>query len=340
MMRQVNVEDSVGTVLAHDLTKVLPGTFKGVAFHKGYIIQAEDIEALKNMGKYHLWVVDRSQDQLHENEAARRLAMAVASPDLTVLEPSEGKANLRSARRGLLKVNPELLIELNQGQDFVIATLHTNTLVAAGQLVAGAKVIPLVIAKAEVERVEALGRQHGPVLDLKPMYPLKIGIVVTGSEVYYGRIQDRFGELLRAKAAHYGGTVLDLQYAPDDPEFIGEQIRRLLERGVDIVILSGGMAVDADDVTPQALRNSATEVVSYGLPLIPSALGMLAYHHEVALLGLPACAMVNQTTMLDLVLPRLLAKERLTRKDLIAFGHGGFCRQCPDCHYPACSFGK
>lgn len=345
-MEKVKVEDAVGMVLAHDLTKIVPssregeGAFKGAAFKKGHIIRAEDIEELKNIGKNHLFVVPLTETRVHENEAARRIAAAVAAPGLVVAEPLEGKSNIKAAVHGLLKINRRALQELNCVADIAVVTLHDNSVVRPDQLIAAAKVIPLVLEEEGLAQAEAIARRQHPVISVKPFFPLKTGIIVTGTEVYNGRIQDRFGVKLQEKIRHYGGEFLDLQYAPDDPEFIGKLIAGMVAKGAEIILISGGMAVDADDVTPQAIREAATEIVSYGAPVLPGAMCMIAYREEIALMGVPACAMFNQTTILDLIYPRLLAKERLRKEDLVEFAHGGMCLQCEECRYPACSFGK
>jgi Probable molybdopterin binding domain len=339
-MEKVKVEDAVGMVLAHDLTKIIPGTFKGAAFKKGYIITAEDIEELKNMGKNHLWVVELTAEQLHENEAARRIAVAAASPAMVVCEPLEGKANIKSSVRGLLKINQSALYQVNQIGNIALVSLHNNTIVQAGQTVAAAKIIPLTIERDEIEKVEQICQKNLSLVDIKLLFPLKVGIIVTGSEVYYGRIQDRFGAVLKEKVLHYEGEFFDLQYAPDDSDVIYGLIQGFIEQGVEVILVSGGMAVDADDVTPQAITKAASELIAYGLPLLPGAMCMIAYHQQVPLIGVPACAMFNKTTVLDLILPRIFAKERLNRDDLISLAHGGLCLQCEECHYPNCSFGK
>ena len=344
-MEKVRVEDAVGMVLAHDLTKIVPGTFKGAAFKKGYIVRAEDIEELKNIGKNHLWVVPCGAEQIHENEAAHTVAGSVVTASgFVTASPLEGKSNIHAAQHGMLKVNRAILDEINRIGEIALVTLHNNTEVRENELVAAAKIIPLVIDREKIEKVKEICSQEGPVLNLKPFSPLKTGIIVTGSEVYYGRIQDRFGVALQGKIAQYGGEFLELHYAPDELDFISGKITELLDKGAEIILISGGMAVDADDVTPQAIREAATEIISYGAPVLPGAMCMIAYHHKIPLVGVPACAMFNKTTIFDLIYPRLLAGERITKEDILAFAHGGLCLRCDtrggECRYPDCSFGK
>jgi molybdenum cofactor synthesis domain-containing protein len=284
--------------------------------------------------------VSLTPDQVHENDAAKRIAEAAYGKGIAVADPCEGKANLKATVTGLLKVNRNALYQVNNIGNIALVSLHDNSSVQPGQLVAAAKIIPLVMQRTEVEKAEDICRRNAPVFEVKPLNHLKTGIIVTGSEVFYGRIQDRFGEVLKEKVNHYGGEFLDLQYVPDDSEVIFNLINGMIDKGADVVFISGGMAVDADDVTTQAISKAATEVVSYGVPLLPGAMCMIAYRRDVAILGIPACAMFNKTTILDVIYPRVLAGERLVKQDLISLAHGGICLQCEECRYPACSFGK
>lgn len=339
-MKSVRVEDAVGMVLAHDLTKIVPGVFKGAAFKKGHIIRQEDIDELKNAGKYNVFVVTLEDDRLHENEAALRVAKAAAAEGLSVSEPSEGKANIRAAVHGLLKVGRQVLHDVNSLGEIALVSLHDNTVVEKDQIVAAAKIIPLVIKGENIEKAELICRENRPVFDVKPFYPMKTGIIITGSEVYYGRIKDKFGDVLREKVRFYGGVPMDPVFAPDDADFIGRLIRDSIEGGADIVLVSGGMAVDADDVTPRAIEDSAAEVITYGMPLLPGSMCMIAYRDHIPVIGIPACAMYHKTTVLDIVYPRLLAKERLTKDAMMDLAHGGLCLNCGECRYPVCPFGK
>jgi hypothetical protein len=339
-MEKVKVEDAVGMVLAHDLTKIVPGSFKGAAFKKGHIILAEDIEELKNIGKNHIYIIPLNEDLIYENEAAYRIANAAASLEMAVAEPVEGKSNIHSAVHGVLKINRDTLNELNELGDIAFVTLHDNLVVDQNQVVAAAKIIPLVMEREKLEQAELICRRNNPLVEVKPIIRLKTAVIITGSEVYYGRIQDRFGKVLKDKILYYGGELLNIQYAPDDLDFIYEQIMATVEKGAEIILISGGMAVDADDVTPGAIQKAATEVVTYGVPVLPGAMCMVAYRQEIPIVGIPACAMFNTTTVFDLIFPRLLIKERIRRKELITLAHGGMCLKCAECHFPNCSLGK
>lgn len=339
-MKNVKVEDAVGMVLAHDLTKIIPGVFKGAAFKKGHIVREEDIEALKDAGKYNVFVVTLGDGQVHENEAAQRVAVAASADEMILSDPSEGKVNIKAGSRGLLKINKKALYEVNRLGKMALVSLHDNTLVEKDQIVAASKIIPLTIEGEEIEKAEQICRDSGPIVDVNPIFNLKTAVIITGSEVYYGRIKDKFGDTLKEKICIYGGEPFDLQFAPDDSEFIQKLILEAIEKGAQIVLVSGGMAVDADDVTPKAIANSATEVITYGIPLLPGAMCMIAYHNQIPILGIPACAMYHKTTVLDVIYTRLLTKERLTREDTIELAHGGLCLHCEICSFPVCPFGK
>ncbi|SCG84513.1 molybdopterin binding domain-containing protein [Proteiniborus sp. DW1] len=339
-MKIVNVEDAIGMVLAHDLTKIVPGQFKGAAFKKGHIIRPEDIPMLKDMGKNHINVLELSENDLHEDDAAIRIGMAISGEGVYTTQPSEGKVTLKAKERGLLKINLDALDEVNDIEMIIIATLHNNTVVDKDQSVAGTRIIPLSINKDKIETIEKICKDLGSIVSVKELKPLKAGIVVTGSEVYHGRITDKFGPVLEQKVRFYGGTLLGVKYASDDIDMIQASINELIGQGADIILTSGGMSVDADDLTPTAIRNISDRVITYGSPVLPGAMFMLAYKGNIPILGVPACGMYHKTTVLDLILPRIMTGEVLSRKEITRLGHGGLCLNCKVCHYPVCPFGK
>lgn len=339
-MKKVKVEDAVGMVLGHDLTKIVPGQYKGPAFRKGRIIRQEDIPHLKDIGKDHIFLLELGPGQVHEAEAVTRIASAVAGKNIVLTEAAEGRVNLKAAESGLLKVKSETVAAVNNVEHAVFSTLHSNRLVAEGDLVAGIKVIPLVVEEAMVAAVEAIAGEQEDIISVVPLRSLKVGVVITGNEVYYGRIEDKFAPVLAEKVARYGAIFLGAVYRPDDAGLISAAIRQWVEEGAELVIASGGMSVDPDDVTPDAIRQTGAEVVCYGTPVLPGAMFMLAYLGGTAILGMPACGMYSQTTVFDLIFPRLLAGERLGRRDFAAMGYGGLCTACKSCAYPHCPFGK
>lgn len=337
---KVRTEDAVGKVLGHDITKIVPGEYKGPAFKKGHVIQPEDIYHLKQIGKDHIFLIDLGDGQVHENDAIRRIASAVAGNNIKQTEPREGRINLVAGIDGLLKVNREAVTAINEIEHAVLSTRHDNISVKAGEFVAGVKVVPLVVSEEMVQAAEATAARFANLIAVKPLNRLTVGIVVTGNEVYYGRIQDKFAPVFADKIEQYGALPAGIVYRPDDREQITEAIMSFKNSGTDVVIATGGMSVDPDDVTPDAIRATGASVVSYGAPVLPGAMFMLAYSGDTTLMGIPACGMYAKTTIFDLVFPRILAGERLSKKDVASMGYGGLCVSCPSCSFPHCPFGK
>ena len=339
-MRTVPVEESVGMILGHDVTRIVPGKFKGRAFKKGHVIEAADVPELLKIGKEHIYVIEVQDGFIHENEAARRIARAAAGPGIELTEPVEGRVNLMAADKGLLKIDVNALSQINAVEQMAFATLHTNQQVAAQRAVAGTRVIPLIIAESKVEEVEWICREHRPVIQIRPFQRFKVGLVITGSEVYHRRIEDEFGPVVRAKFAQLGSHVFKEILVSDDVEMTVKAIQDLLDEGAEFIAVTGGMSVDPDDQTPASIRAAGGNVVTYGAPTFPGAMFMLAYIGETPVVGLPGCVMYHQASIFDLTVPRIVAGEKLTRDDIIAMGHGGYCFNCPECRYPVCAFGK
>jgi molybdate transport repressor ModE-like protein len=348
------VEHAVGMALAHDITEIRKDEFKGRAFRKGHVVQPSDVDHLLRLGKERLFVLAISDDEMHEDEAAVKIANALKGAGVEVPgEPKEGKLNLVASRGGLLKVNTEALHRFNRLGEVMCATLHTNTVVREGQVVGATRAIPLVIKKQIVEK--ALQAVHGRprAVEVLPMRQPKAGIVITGNEVFHGRIADAFGPIMTRKVAELGGSVVGIEYAPDDENVIEEKLRNLLGKGADLLITTGGMSVDPDDVTRFAIRRLGAESITYGSPILPGAMFLIAYlkpdsrqvsgllkQETIPIIGLPACGMYHRVTVFDIVVPRLLAGERIERDDLAVLGHGGLCMNCAECRYPVCPFGK
>jgi molybdenum cofactor synthesis domain-containing protein len=277
---------------------------------------------------------------VHEDDAARRIAAAIAGPGTNCTEPLEGRINLTAARQGLLLINLDLLARLNSILYVTIATRRSLREVAAGDLLAGTRVTPLAVPESTVVLVEDCCRNANPLIAVQPFLPRKIGIIVTGSEVYSGAVEDAFGPVLRKKFAAWGAPVNSQEIVPDEPGQTLEAIRRAMDNGAQVVVVSGGMSVDPDDKTPAAIRSLGGEIVTYGAPVFPGAMFMLAYKGNVPVLGLPGCVMYRRATVFDLIMPRILAGKRLTPHDITGLAHGGLCDSCPECTYPQCSFGN
>jgi len=340
-VEKIRVEDAVGTVLMHDMTQIIPGKSKGPRFRKGHIVQEEDIPILLSMGKEHIYVWDHTLGLIHEDEAAERLAKAVTGSGLSLSETKEGKINMVAEKDGLLYVSEETILALNSLEYVVLATLHNFRPVKKGEKIAGTRVVPLMVDEKIILEAERIAREYSePILQIRPLKSHKIGIVTTGSEVYHGRIQDKFGPVLRSKAEKWGSVIIGQSFADDDISMIQGQIHEHLRQGAEMIFVTGGMSVDPDDVTPTAIRGLGAEIVTYGAPVLPGAMFLLAYFDGIPVMGLPGCVMYSRTTVFDLVATRILTGERLTRKDIAQYGHGGLCLECPECTYPHCAFGK
>lgn len=339
MVKEIPVQDAIGRVLSHDITRIVPGEFHGRAFKKGHLIGPEDVPKLLNLGKDNIYVLDLAEGYIHENDAALRIARAAMGRGLTLSEPAEGKVRLTTLNSGLLKINVSALNRINSIDQIVFATRHGNRTVARGWDVAGTRIVPLYTEEAKIRRIEAICAESGPVVDVAPFRSLKVGLVTTGNEVYHRRIEDKFGPVVRAKFAELGSEILDQELTSDSVEMTSGAIRRFIEAGAEMVVVTGGMSVDPDDRTPASIRAAGAEVVTYGSPTFPGAMFLLATIGEVPVIGVPGCAMYHKATIFDLIVPRLLAGETVTRADIVALGHGGFCLSCEECRYPDCGFG-
>jgi molybdenum cofactor synthesis domain-containing protein len=341
VLKKIRLPEAVGSKLAHDITEIRPGEFKGPAFRKGHTVCEDDICHLQRLGKNHLYVIDLKEDEIHENQAAAILAEALAGEGIVWKdEPREGKISLLAGRDGLLSVDSPTLAAFNMVDEVMCASLHNHTLVKEGELVAATRAIPLVMKRTPIERAAAIARQNGSVLMVKPLRSARVGLVITGNEVYHGLIEDRFAPILTEKVEALGSEVASLEFAPDDAGEISRVIRSHLDRGCDLLLLSGGMSVDPDDVTRHGIRLAGATEFHYGAAALPGAMFLVAYLGEIPLLGVPACGLYHRITVLDLVLPRILAGEKIGRAELAFLGHGGLCRDCTECSYPHCPFGK
>ncbi len=338
----IAVEDAVGRVLWHDVTKIVRGSFKGPAYRRGHVIEAEDIPLLRDLGKEHVYVLELEEGDVHEDEAAVRLAGAIAGTGLSLSVPVESRVNLIAADDGLLRVDTEGVGELNALGYLALATLHDATVAREGEVVAAVKPIPLVLSEEDVRRAEQACRARGGLVRILPLRSLSVGVVVTGTEVATGRIRDEFSPVIRAKVEAFGSRVVRQVRVPDDADAIARAIRDVAGPS-ELVLVTGGMSIDPDDATPAGIRRAGASVERYGAPVMPGVMLLLAYLEAKPLIGVPACALFYPTTALDLLLPRLLAGERVTGDDMAALGHGGLCRgpdACGGCTYPRCDFGK
>ncbi len=339
-MKVVKVEDAVEMVLGHDITEIVPNEFKGVAFKKGHIIREEDIERLLRIGKEHIYIFDLQEDELHEDDAATTLGNLICGEGIEFTEPKEGKINFIAKHKGLLKINRSLLEDINDLGDICLATIHGDRYIDTKDLLGGCRVIPLIIKKDKITAAEARLKAVGPIFSIKPFKSYKTGLIVTGSEVYKGRIEDKFGPVIEKKLKKYGAEVSAKTILPDELDIIKDAILQYKNEGAELIIVTGGMSVDPDDKTPGAIKATGADLVTYGTPVLPGAMLLLAYLDGTPIFGLPGCVMFADTTAFDILLPRVMAGEKIVRRDITRMGYGGQCLKCDSCTFPNCHFGK
>lgn len=340
MLRKIKAEEAVGLKLAHDITRIVPGKFKGPAFRRGHVIRKEDLPALYALGKKQVFVLTLGSGEIHEDEAAKRLARAMAGRGIRLRGPSEGKMDFIARTGGLLKVNSALLRRLNSLGSIILSTRHNHSCVRPGDVVAGTRIIPLTIRESKVRQAEEICRREGPVLKIMPFRPRKVGVVVTGSEIYEGLIRDRSAEIVQGKVHALGSKVASQAVVPDDPALIAAEIRKMKAAGCALIVTTGGLSVDPDDVTLKGIRKSGARVVFYGVPVLPGSMSVYARLGKTAILGAPACVLHDPATALDLFLPRLLAGDPISAGEIAALGHGALCLKCGVCRFPVCPFGR
>ena len=338
-MKEIKTTEAVGHVLCHDMTQIIRGVTKGPRFRKGHVVTEEDIPVLLSMGKESLYVWEKQEGMLHEDEAALILRDICKNEHMAESEIREGKLELSADCDGLFCIDIGRLDAVNSLGEMMIATRSNHLPVKKGDKLAGMRVIPLVISGEKMERAKQLAGE-GPLLEIKPYHPKKVGIVTTGSEVLTGRIRDTFTPVVIEKLEEYGAQVLGSSLSGDRPEQITAAIHEFLETGAEMVVCTGGMSVDPDDRTPAAIRATGAQMVSYGAPVLPGAMFLLSYLDKKPIVGLPGCVMYAKRTIFDLVLPRLMADDPVTGQDLARLGNGGLCLNCETCHYPNCGFGK
>jgi molybdenum cofactor synthesis domain-containing protein len=293
-----------------------------------------------DMGKKQVFVLELPPGEVHEDEAAKRMSRVIAGKGIRRRGPREGKVDFLSKRFGILKVNTTALDKINAIGALILATRHNFSTVRPDEVIAGTRTIPLTIRESRVKKVEEICRRSGPILEILPFKKKKLGVVVTGSEIFEGRIKDTSAQIVKKKAEAFGSQVVRVAATPDDPSWIAREIREMKKAGCQVIVTTGGLSVDPDDVTLEGIRQSGAEIVFYGAPVLPGSMTAYARLGKTAILGGPACVVHDPVTALDLFLPRILADDPIFAKDAMVLGHGGLCLRCPVCRYPVCPFGR
>lgn len=342
-MKLIKTVDAVGHVLCHDITQIIKDEKKGAVFKKGHVVREEDISVLLSIGKENLYVWEKQEGMLHEDEGAQILDKICKNNYMTSTEAREGKIDILADVDGLFKLDIDRLYQINSLGDMIIATRHGNTPVKKGDKLAGTRVIPLVIEKEKMKKAQAIGANK-PIMGILPFKHKKVGIVTTGSEVYKGRIKDTFGPVVMEKLGEFDTEIIGQTLANDDKTMIINAIMDYIQKGADMVVCTGGMSVDPDDRTPAAIKDTGAKIITYGAPVLPGAMLVVSYYDahgkKIPILGLPGCVMYSKRTVFDILLPRIMADDPITNSDIAKLGRGGLCLNCEVCIYPNCGFGK
>ncbi|XMB66052.1 molybdopterin-binding protein [Mycoplasmatota bacterium zrk1] len=320
-LKTIKTVDAVGQVLCHDITKIVPNEFKGRLFKKGHIVREEDIEVLLSLGKDILYVWEDIEGLVHENDAAIRLKNVIKGNNLDVSVVKEGKINLISKVDGILKINTDLLFKINMIDEVIVATKPNLKFVKKGDIVASTRVIPLLIDEKKLIEVENIVDEK--VINILPLKTKKVAMVTTGNEIYYGRIKDKFKEILLPKLSDYGCEFIGQTIVPDDLEEVTKAIKNHLKEGAELIICTGGMSVDPSDITPQGIINTGSKIVTYGMPVLSGSMTLIAYNGNVPIIGLPAGVLFAKKSTVDVILHRLLCDDLITREEVALYGNGG-----------------
>jgi len=334
------IEDAIGMVLGHDVTQIIPGEYKGPRFKRGHKIRKEDIPEFLKIGKEHVFVMELKPGIIHEDDAALRLGKAFSGKNIKITGPSEGKVTFYSKIKGVLQINLSLLHRINLSGNIILSTLHRYIPCTPGMAVGATRIISLTAPERQIEKVENWCEKYGPIIGILPYRVLNIGVVVTGNEFFHGRTEDRFDDRVGKKISNLGSHVVKKKVVADEIHRIAQALIELQNENVDLILVTGGLSVDPDDVTRAGVKKAGTRIIFYGTPILPGAMFLYGMLGKKPVLGLPACVFHHNATLFDLVFPRILAGETLKRREISLLGHGGYCRNCDPCHYPVCPFGK
>ena len=325
-MKLINTTNAAGHILCQDMTEIIPGKYKGTRFRRGQVIKPEDIPVLLNMGKEQLYVWEKEPGMLHEEEGVEKLCLLCRGENVRAAEVREAKIELFAEKAGLLKLDTEKIIALNKIEGVAVITAGKDKAVREGEKIAALKIIPFLI---EEEKLKNAGEICGGVkpINVIPYKRRKAALIITGGEIFRKRIPDTGSEIIKKKLEALGAECAETKILPDDAEEISAAILASIKGGAELVICTGGMSVDPDDKTAQAIKNTGARIVSHGVPFLPGVMLLLSYYEKdnvsAPVIGAPACVFYEKTTALDILLPRLLADDPVSREELASLGIGG-----------------
>ncbi|MGC8974880.1 MAG: molybdopterin-binding protein [Thermoprotei archaeon] len=328
-LRILKVEEAVGKTLAYDVSLVTE-SFKGALLRRGHILTHSDVDVLKKAGHNYVYVYDSTgnlTNDLHEEEAVLKLGEYLAGSNVSVYLGEEGKAILKSRVRGLLKISSSCLQKINSTGVFVVVTRRKGVPVGKNDIVGIVDLIPLTVPKDYLDHLLNDLKECRPVIEVSPFHKLAVGVVVTGTEVFEGLIEDKASPVVKDKVSEYGGLVAGVVKVPDDPARIKDAVIKFLKE-CDAVIVTGGMSVDPTDLTPKSIAEVADEVVMYGIPIKPNTMSMVAYAQGKPIIGVSSAIIYYRAwNILDVLLPWVMAKEKISREYLVSLGEGGLTEE-------------
>ena len=343
-LTSVAVENAVGEKALHDMTRIVPGKSKGPEFSAGQKIEGGDLCRLQQMGRSSVYVEGKTDVDttkwVHENDAVTTFAPGIAGFDVYYnTPPKEGKIDFYAAINGLLTIDEKRLQSFNLVPNVMCTSRQNNILVDKNRPFAGCRAIPLYLSRDHFNQAVACLKK-GPLFNIIPLKPARVGILITGTEIFSGLIEDKFDPIIRSKVEKLNCSVAHSVIVSDDADQIADNIIAMMDMGIDLIVTTAGLSVDPDDQTRKGLIQAGLENALYGAPILPGAMTLIGKIGSATVIGVPACALFYKTTSFDLLLPRILAGQKITRMDLAKMAVGGFCLNCNTCTFPKCPFGK
>ena len=327
----VPLEQALGKILGHNIT----GEDGRRLLRKGIPLTAENIEQLRGLGRDMVYVAELESNDVGENAAALRIASCIVGDNIDLSGSATGRVNFRAKSLGLLRVDVDRLSQLNYCDGVSLATLPTQSIVTPKKMVATIKIIPYALPKMTVTQAEEIGRAGGPLFSVDLIMPHKVALILSGSPQAEDRIVSSFNKALSLRLENLGSSIESIDFISleneNDELSLAQTIENQIDNGRTMVILAGETAImDRHDIAPRAVERAGGEVTCFGAPVDPGNLLMLGYKGSIPILGAPGCARSPKTNIVDMVLPRLLAGDRLTKQDVIAMGHGGLMEDVPE----------
>ncbi len=318
-----------GAVLAQTL--LVPDDHHRVLLLKGRILTRDDWPVVAGARIEELHIVRMEAGDIHEDEAARRLAKTVAGSGVLVHGPVESQVRLSAEVNGIFKVDVQRLEALNSIEDISIFTLFDGQLVSKGKTVAGVKVTPFVVKEARLGQAEDVAGFDG-VVQVLAFRPMRVAVLVR--ERLEPAQREKFQASIEMKVAWFGSAISEIRYVADDVSAVEKAVGELL-RDADLLLTAGANATDPLDPTLVALERVGARMEKQGAPAHPGSAVWLAYLTDRPIFGVAACGMFSRATVLDLILPRLFTGARVTAADFNGLGHGGLLSKDTGFRFPA-----